>query len=573
MNLKIKVNGTTLVLNDKSYLASGGEGSIYVNGGKAFKIYHNDTHVLPLKKIQELSLIPNPSVITPQEIIYSNAGDKPIGYTTTFIDNVEPFVKYFTKTFKDNNNVSMTMMIDLIKKMRIITSEIHGCKCLIVDYNELNILIKDSSGTLEPYFIDCDSYQTPSYKSSAVMQSIMDRRVSSNLNGHLVYNPDELSDWFSWGVLSFNALVNIHPYRGTHPNYKPNQKKQQMDDNISVFDPKSRMPPSVTPFNIIPKRLLDWYKFIFSDTKNRSVPPDPDSSVPLLVPTQVITIQGTDNIGVEEIASYDSNIQCVFTIMGIYYIATKSHIYASKKEIETHDVKWKTLLCASSDGTLIAAQQGFSNKILFNELTKSEPIGTATSNNMFARNNAIYTISRGKLVENSFTSFGHKIVHRINEVENVSTTSAEMYDGCVIQNLLGKIYLTLPYKLGSCFSKHMPQLDGYRVVGAKSDKYVTVVLGEKNGQYDRFIIVFDKQYSKCDIRKVDDVSYDTINFAVMDNGLCALLANPTELELFTTAFKCETISNPPLDSTMKLIATPDGLFFINGNSLHQIKRK
>ena len=64
-----------------------------------------------------------------------------------------------------------------------------------------------------------------------------------------------------------------------------------MDDNVSIFDPKSRMPPSTNPLNIIPKRLLDWYKFIFPDTNNRSIPPLPDSSAPLLVPTQIIAIK------------------------------------------------------------------------------------------------------------------------------------------------------------------------------------------------------------------------------------------------------------------------------------------
>lgn len=39
------------------------------------------------------------------------------------------------------------------------------------------------------------------------------------------------------------------------------------------------------------------------------------------------------------------------------------------------------------------------------------------------------------------------------------------------------------------------------------------------------------------------------------------------------ANQCETLQNPPFDSTMKLFTTNDGIFFINGNSFHQIKRK
>lgn len=570
MNLKIKVGGATLTLNDKSYLASGGEGSIYSSGGKIYKVFHDSKRILPQKKIHELSSISNPHVIIPQDVIFDVSNGHIIGYVTNLVSDSNPLLKYFTKTFKNDNNVSPAMILDLIKKMQVITGDIHKSNCLVVDYNELNILVKEEMGELMPYYIDCDSYQTPSFKSSAVMTSIMDRRVSKFTNGHLEYHPDEMSDWFSWGVLSFYALINIHPFRAAHPNYRPNQKEKQMDDNVSVFDPKSRMPPSTNPLSIIPTRLLDWYKFIFKDIKNRSVPPLPDSSVPLLVPTQIITIQGTDKLGVEEIAAYSNPIMSIMTSMGVYYIATKTHIYANQKEIGQHKAK-KILLVNASDGTLITAQQDLSNKIQFKELTKADPTGTATSDTMFARNNAIYTISKGKLVENSFAAFGNKMVHRVKEVENLSVHSATVYDGCVIQDLLGKMYLTLPYKLGSCFSKYVQPLDGYRVIEAKSDKNIVIIIAEKKGQFDEFILIFNKDYSSFDIRKIEDVTFDTINVAVGDNGLCLLLVDG-KLEIFASTNQSEAMDNPPFDSSMPLFSTSDGFFFINKNSFHQVKK-
>jgi hypothetical protein len=256
--------------------------------------------------------------------------------------------------------------------------------------------------------------------------------------------------------------------------------------------------------------------------------------------------------------------------MGVYYIATKANIYANKKEIGKHNAK-KILLCSASDGTLITAQQDNGGKIAFRELTKVDPCGTALSNEMFARNNSFYTIGKGKLMENSFTAFGNKIVHRTKEVENLSSISSKMFDGCVIQNLLGRYYLTLPYKLGSCFSKHIPVLDGYRVIEAKGDKNVVVVIAEKNGRFDEFIIVFSKDYSTFDVRKIDDVTFNTLNFAVGDNGLCLLLVND-RLEVFASAQQVQVIDNPPFDATMKLFATSDGFFFTNGNSFHQVRK-
>lgn len=574
MTRKIKIgSGGVVTLTDKQYLAAGGEGEIYVNGGMAYKLYHDPiSKMLPPKKMQELSAISDTHVIVPQDIIYDVSGGKPVGYTTKFVDNVEPLLKLFTRTFKNDNNVSYQMINHLVKEMQLVTTSVHSAQCLIVDYNELNVLVRISPTTLLPFYIDTDSYATPSFKATAVMDSIRDRKASVvDKNGVLHYNPTVESDWFSWSILAFWLYSNIHAFRGTHPNYRPKDKQKQMDDGVSVFHPGVRVPPSVNDFKVIPSRHLDFFKRVFLNGE-RGVPPLADSSAPLLVPTQVITIQGTDKLSVSEVAAYSSPILAVTTIMGVYYVATKTHIYANKKEIGTHNAK-KILLCSASDGTILTAQQDNSNKIIFRDLTKADPVGTAQSNEMFARNNAIYTISKGKLMENSFTAFGNKMVHRTKEVENLSVISSTMYDGCVIQDLLGKMYLTLPYKLGSCFSKHIPQLDGYRIVGAKAEKNIVVVLGEKKGQFDRFIIIYNKTFTTCDVRKVDDVTYNTINFTVMDNGLCVLLSADDELELFATATQAETLPNPPFDSTMKLFATSDGIFFINGNSFHQIKRK
>ena len=573
MNQKIRIgSGGLVTITDKHYKAAGGEAAIYVHGTKAFKLYHDPAHkMLSSKKMQELATIGNNQVVVPQEIIYDASNGNPLGYTTTFIDNVDPLLKLFTRTFKDNNNISFRMINELVKAMQLVVTDVHKAKCLIVDLNELNILAKIDPTTITPWFIDTDSYSTPSYKATAIMDSVRDRRVSMvDKQGVLHYNPDEFSDWYSWAILAFQLYSNIHPYRGSHPNYRPKDKQKQMDDGVSVFHPGVRTPPSVNDFKVIPSRHLDWFKRVFLKGE-RGVPPLADSSVPLLVPTQMVTITGTDKIGVVEISSYADAVTSVYQFMGIYYVTTKTHIYANKKEVGTYKAK-KALLCCANDGTLIVATQS-GNTITFSEPASTTPIGTIKSDDMFARNGCIYTVANGKMVENSFTSFGNKIIHNISEIENVLASSAMICDGCVIQDLLGKKYLTLPYKKGSSFSKYIPQLDGFRIISAKSDKTVTVVLAEKAGIYHRFVIVFDKKYSDLKIRETKDVAYDEINFAVMDNGLCVLLASDTELELFATADQCEVLNNPPFDATMKLFTTPDGIFFINGNSIHQIKRK
>ena len=575
MNKKIKIGsgGGTFTLTDKYYKAAGGEAAIYVNGGKVFKIYHDHTKTLPAQKIKELSAIYNAQVVVPQDLIYdANTGD-PLGYTANYIDNVEPLIKFFTRTFKQANNLDPQTIADLVKFMQIITNDVHIAHCLIADFNELNVLVNLAPNKLTPYFIDVDSYQTPSFKATAIMDSIRDRRVSKDVGGKLVYTPDELSDWFSWAVLTFWLYTNIHPYRGGHPNYKPNDKKKQMDDGISVFHKGVRVPPSVNPFTVIPKRHLDWYEAVFLRGE-RSIPPMPDGQAPLVVPSAIITVKGNNQIDVIQMGAWPENVMNVFQSMGINYVATKKKVYCDQSErMAGIDKARKTLLCSATDGSVIAAMLTGS-RVVFTTVNNQTEIGTIGSPDIFARNSCIYSVSNnGKLVENQFTAIGNRVIHRVSEIENVSAYTTKIYDGCIIQDLIGKKHLTLPYKRGACFSKYLPQLDEYRVVDAKAERNVVVIIAEKNGQYDRFIVVFKKDYSDFDVRKVEDIAYDTINFTVLENGLCILLAGPDELELFGDNQHVNLLQNPPFDSTMKLFSTPDGAFFTNGNTIHQIKRK
>lgn len=573
MNKKVRIgSGGIMSINDKMYLSAGGQAEIYVNGGKAFKLYHDpDKTMLPLSKMKELATIGNPQIVIPQDVIYDASSGKPLGYTTTYVNNVEPLLKLFTRTFKDAHNIDASMINELVKQMQLIAADVHKANCLIVDFNELNVLVNIGSSILLPWFIDTDSYATPSHKASAIMDSIRDRRVTKyDKNGHMEYNPDVMSDWYSFAILSFWLYSNIHPYRGNHNNYKPKDKAKQMDDGVSVFHSGVRVPPSVNDFNIIPKRHLDWFKDVFKDNK-RSIPPLPDSMMPIAVPTQIVILKGTDKLSVVETGTYPSKVLYVIQNMGINYVVSKTHIYADKKELVSWDKAQKVILCPATDGTMISATlKGTS--VYFADIKGGPPFGSIQSKDVFQRNGAFYTMAAGKLVENTFSCIGNNIIHRTTEIENVSKLTATMWEGCVIQDLLGKKYIVLPYKTGACFSKYVSQLDGYRIVDAKCDKNVIVVLAEKNSKYDRFIIVFEKNYQTFEVRVVNDVAYDEINFAVLDNGFCILLSSPTEMELFAKANQYETMTDPPFDANMQLFTTPDGFFFINGNSIHQLKR-
>ena len=578
MNKKVKIGqrGGTITITDKNYKAAGGEASIYVNGGTVFKLYHDPTKKnLPIQKILELGKITNPNVITPKDVVYDASTGEPLGYTAPYVDNVEPLLKLFTRTFKNDNNINPGQIADLVKQLQLATDDIHKANCLIVDFNELNVLVGVTTPTLIPWFIDTDSYATPTFKATAIMDSVRDRRVSTlDANGKLVYNPDSMSDWYSWAILSFWLYTNIHPFRGNHANYRPKDKQKQMDDNVSVLHPGVRVPPSVNDFAVIPARHMAYFKDVFVNN-NRSVPPYADSTVPITVPNTIVILKGTNKLDVIQIEAFSESIIHVQYIMDLIYVITNKRIYGgvmgkTKPLMDLNNIK-KALVVKATDGTMIGAiQSGLEIKFL--ELNTGKLIDTVNSSDMMVRNDCVYTINNGKLIESKFSMMSNRIIHVVSEVDNVSKYSATMYEGVVIQDLLGKTVITLPTDKGACITKFVPHLDGYRVLEAKSERNVIVVIAEKNGKYDQFIIVFKKDYTDFDIRKIEDVAYDTINMTVMGVGVCALLSSADELQLFMTNHKVEAIADPPFDSTMRLFSSHNAIYFTNGNTIHQLKK-
>lgn len=573
VNQKVKVGGRggVVTLTDKHYMAAGGEAAIYVSSGTAYKLYHDPkAKMLPPQKMKELATIGNSQVVIPQDILFDANTGAPLGYVTKFVDNVEPLLKLFNKAFKVDNHIDPQMVADLVKQMQLVTFDVHKAKCLIVDFNELNVLVNVEK-TLTPWFIDTDSYATPSFKATAIMDSVRDRKCSlHDKSGTLHYNPNESSDWFSWAVLTFWLYTNIHPFRGNHKDYKPKDKQKQMDDGVSVFHSGVRVPPTVNDFNLIPQRHLDYYKLVFLKGE-RGVPPLPDGVVPLLVPTAIVTIKSTDRINVVQAGAWPETIIQVLPVMGVNYILTSKRVFSEQKEVNTYPRCKKAALFATGDGSPMLATLK-DNKVTFRDAIKGTEYGSIASTDMFARNRAIYTITNGKMVENTCVSLGSKILHQCKGMETVSNT-AKIYDGCILQDLLGKKYLTLPYELGKSWSKYLPFLDGYRVVDAKAEMNVVVIVAEKGGKFDRFIVVFTRNYSEMEYRKDEDIAYNGINFAVMPQGVCMLLSSDDEIHLFKDTKHREVMTNPPFDSTMKLVTTPDGFYFINDNTLHNISRK
>jgi hypothetical protein len=153
-------------------------------------------------KLRELSVLAEPNIIRPEKILL-DARKTPVGYSMRYVDRARALCQIFPRAFRVRNNLSSGSIVSLVRRLQDGVRYVHSKGILIVDLNELNFLISDDF--TEIYFIDVDSYQTPSFPATALMESVRDRHS---------HGFSEKTDWFSFAVVSFQMFVGIHPYKG-----------------------------------------------------------------------------------------------------------------------------------------------------------------------------------------------------------------------------------------------------------------------------------------------------------------------------------------------------------------------
>ena len=520
--MQVKIGQTNTTLQSKNFIASGGEGSIYAWQNKAIKIYTDKSKAIPLGKINELAILKKSEIIGPQEAV-RNTKNEVIGYSMDLIKNTESLCRLFAPTFKKNNRITTSQVLHLVLELRKNIDYIHKNNILIVDVNEMNFLISNDFNKV--YSIDVDSYQTSHYPAQVIMEHIRDWQAGTNWSTG--------SDWFSFGIISFQMFSGIHPYKGKHPTIK--DTTDRMKQNISVFDKNVKIPPAFKFNDKLPGIFKDWYKTIFVENK-RICPPD---SATATIDINVISnIVSTDKLIIEELVSIPNVIKRInlegnnFTITDI---KSKKYSHQGKYICDTLDKDIKEPHFISTDGTLYKKHQ--------NIITRTHKIG-----NNFIDQKA------SDIMEYSTTIYDNVVIQRMlnNDIATIFPTNTTKYDINLTKRVEGKI------------------------IDAKYESNLLVIITEQNGKYHRNMFVLDF-YSQNLIKQelVLDIDYTGIVFTVLDSNICAYLNEEGDLELFSLRNICQrkTIKDPVLSSDMLFFNGHDKLLMAQNNKLYSIKTK
>jgi len=554
MGIKITLKGQNLVLTDRYFVGQGGEGSIYAKGKTAYKVYLDSKKMIPTGKIDELAVISDKRVIKPEDVILKR--NKPVGYTMRYVKNTYALCQLFTKAFRDRNSLSTNICLSLARGMQDTMQHIHENDVLVVDANEMNFLVAKTFK--EVYFIDVDSYQTKSYPPTAIMESIRDRH-SSTFN--------ENTDWFAWAVVTFQLLVGIHPYKGKHPSVKG--LDDRMTKNISIFDKQVRVPKACLSPDVIPKVLRDWYFDVFENGQRGAPPIDLSKAVPIVAAT--ISYVNWDAFKVEAEYTYDLEVQ-------EYFRKNQKECVAGVKQVCLDRRRYIDFEKPSLGifGSNVLAANIKDDKINLLSLTYQKPLKAPEikADSLMSYDGRFYVKSGENLLELTFQGSESSPLVVYQKIGNVMENATQLFPGVAIQSMLGSYFASVFPAPNTCSQTRLPDLDGYRILDAKYDKNLLMVVGIKKGEYDRFI--FNLKDGKVkESRKVKNVMYSGLNFTVLDKGICISITEQDNIEIFhqNALTKIKAITDKKIHGGMRLTSDGNKVLFFDKTKLHSITMK
>jgi len=521
-------------LSDRDFKGQGGQALIYARGSTAYKIYSDRGSVIRPEKIAELSVLDAPNIIRPLDLLMDLNGN-PAGYSMRYIDGGYVLCQLFPATFRNRHNLTADGALQLVRKLQTGVAYVHSKGILIVDLNEMNFLV--SSDLREVYFLDVDSYQTPSFPANAIMDSVRDRHAATF---------SEATDWFAFAIVSFQLFVGVHPYKGTYPPFLGSVDKslmldERMKTNISVLRAGVLLPAACRPFTVIPSAYLSWYRKIFESGER---PPPPGGPVDRVAVQTLRTAAFVDPAGfhISLLLEFDSDIVDRFSDVTL----TRKSVYIGSRKYDRPGDNIKLALTPRSGLPVGVSLDG--DLVRFVDLRSGNEIGSdIKAEDVMVTDGRAYLKRECELMQVEFVELSSRIVAIPRAVGQVLKNATQLFDGVVFQNLVGAWYASLLPEPFTCYQTRIAELDGNQLVNASSVRNVLIVVGIKSGRYDRLIFRFDRSFTSYDVRTSSDVDDTAINFTVLDSGVC----------LFLTGEGLELFSSRSGDSALNLLPAPD----------------
>lgn len=548
--MDVYVQGKKVRLTQAEFKAQGGQGAVYVKDGTAYKIYADPAQMIPPAKIAALSALTLPDIIRPQDVL-TDSRRIAVGYTMPSVADGIVLCQTFPKTFRQREGLTPDLTLGLVRRLQKGVAHVHAQGILIVDLNEMNFLVDPAFGRV--YFLDVDSYQTPGFAATALMESVRDRHASAW---------DEGTDWFSFAVVSFQMFVGIHPYKGKHPALKT--LDERMAHNVSVLNPDVSVPAACLPFDVIPPPWRDWYHAVL-DCGHRVPPPQGLVAAVIALPMKVERQTGGGLFRIEHRLDCDGVI--VSWTAGV--VVTTEAVYVNGRR-HADAVPGTKIGLTTPNGLPVAARLE-NGRVHLLDLTRGSVIPCdIAAEQLTATEGRLHVKHGAALREIGFLEMPGRLLPQVKTVGAVLENATQLFEGVAGQSLLGAWYASLLAAPGRCHQVRLTELDGAQVLDAKLQGGVLMVAAARAGRYEKLVFRFAADYASYDVRVVPDLAATGLNFVVLPHGVCLHLNDRDELEVFPArkgAAGLRVIADPALGGDCLLLRDGPQALLARGGAL------
>lgn len=262
-------------------LKSGGEGTIFVQGDKALKLYHQPTPQRRDKLQAFLArgfsrLLPS-GAMAPRRLIRDGDG-RVTGFEMALLpETAHPWKKLTQFNFCKQQGLDLETELALLLAAHRDLQTIHAAGLVVGDLNDHNLFVDWPAAQAGPsspqdhlYWIDVDSYQFDRFPCPVALLSFLDPRLYHvpNFAVKPVFSPE--SDWYAFAVLIYKTLLKTHPYGGVHPQHKTLQARAKA--RISVLHPSVTYPKAARPPTVLDDAMLAHLRRVFEEGQRQTVP-------------------------------------------------------------------------------------------------------------------------------------------------------------------------------------------------------------------------------------------------------------------------------------------------------------
>lgn len=218
-------------------------------------------------------------VIAPKSLVYipnqtTNQNDF-AGFLMDRVVGGHPLERYLDLKWRKHNKINNAKVMEIFLDLHRVVALLHSSSnnvavqpskagVVVGDFSPFNILVSGS----QTYFVDVDAMQYGQYRCLMFTEGFADPKTCEERQGSLIpVRPFSIeTDWYSFAVMLFTALLGYSPYDGV---YQPEDLSRMVPENLrplkalTVFRKDVRKPSGFPPPHTLPQTLFSYFLGVF----------------------------------------------------------------------------------------------------------------------------------------------------------------------------------------------------------------------------------------------------------------------------------------------------------------------